>query len=101
MAKTKTSFKPGHAGGRPKGAKNKSYVDASFWLGKASEVLDSEKEPDKKMSIIKWATELIASRIPLIPSKPEESVANALAVKKAADEFVKTLETETSDASPA
>lgn len=99
----KVRFKPGNAG-RPKGAKNKNYVDASYWLGRADELInkiENDKNFNAKLAVIKWATELIASRVPMVSTTQQESVANALAVKKAADDFVKTLETETSDASPA
>lgn len=100
MPKAETQFKPGNAG-RPKGSKNRNYVDASFWLSLAYDVARETDDHEKRMAIIKWAVELIASRVPMIPSTPADSVANALAVQKAADEFVKNLEAQPVDAGTA
>jgi hypothetical protein len=79
MAKSKTSFKKGE-GGRPLGAKNKSYLDASHWLQRADQELDTLEKTDheKRMVVIKWATELCMAKIPSIPATPNESHANAI-----------------------
>ncbi len=73
-----TKGKSGNPNGRPQGSKNKSYLDASHWLGLASEVAEGEKDPEKKMSIIRWASELIMQKVPQLPATPGESVANAV-----------------------
>lgn len=82
MGKSSTSFKKGQ-GGRPLGVKNKSYLDASHWLERADQEVQKEEDPDKRFSIIKWATELIMPKIPSIPGSPGESVANAAAAHDA------------------
>jgi hypothetical protein len=80
MAKTRTSFKKGE-GGRRKGSKNKNYLDASHWLGRADEIMQTEKESDKRFAIAKWAAELIMAKVPALPATPGDSVANALAAQ--------------------
>lgn len=80
MAKSRTSFKKGE-GGRPKGAKNKNYLDVSHWLGRADEIMQTEETPEKKFVIAKWATELIMTKVPALPATPGDSVANAVAAQ--------------------
>jgi hypothetical protein len=80
MAKTRTSFKKGE-GGRPLGSKNKSYLDPSHWLMRADELVQGTADEDKKLVIVKWATELVMSKVPAIPSSPSESTANATAAQ--------------------
>ncbi len=76
MGKSRTSFKKGE-GGRPVGAKNKNYLDASHWLGLAHEEVHKEADGEKRMSIVKWATELIMAKVPALPATPGDSVSNA------------------------
>ncbi len=96
MAKSKTSFKKGE-GGRPKGVKNKSYADISHWLQRADAEIDLQKDPEKRMTTIKWATELIMQKIPVLPATPGDSLSNAIA----AQTLVKALESDTADADAA
>jgi hypothetical protein len=92
MAKTRTSFKKGE-GGRPKGVKNKNYADVSHWLQRADLELESEKDPKTRMDTIKWATELVMGKIPVLPATPGDSLSNAIA----AQTLVKALESDTAD----
>jgi|SRR5580693_3586134 hypothetical protein len=64
--------------GREKGSKNKSYLDPSHWLGRANEEIDKERDPEKRVKLITWATELIMQKVPVLPSTPGESVNNAI-----------------------
>ena len=68
--------------GRVKGSHNKSYLDPSHWLMRADELVQAQKEEAKKYEIVKWATELVMSKIPSIPSSPTESTANAVAAQE-------------------
>lgn len=92
MAKSKTSFKKGE-GGRPKGVKNKNFADVSHWLQRADIELNAEKDPKERMTTIKWATELIMGKIPVLPATPGDSLSNAIA----AQTLVKALESDTAD----
>ena len=92
MAKSRTSFKKGQ-GGRPKGIKNKNYADVSHWLQRANQEIDLQKDPDKRMKTITWATELIMGKIPVLPATPGDSLSNAIA----AQTRVKARESDTSD----
>lgn len=76
MGKSSTSFKPGE-GGRPFGAKNKNYANASFWLGLAKDEVEKMDDPEKRLTTIKWATELCMSKVGTLPATPGESVSNA------------------------
>lgn len=92
MAKSRTSFKKGQ-GGRPIGAKNKSYADVSHWLERADREINLQADPEKRMTTIKWATELIMGKIPVLPATPGDSLSNAIA----AQSLVKALESDTAD----
>ena len=97
MAKSRTSFKKGQ-GGRPPGVKNKNYADVSHWLQRADIELDTLiKDPKERMATIKWATELIMGKIPVLPATPGDSLSNAIA----AQTLVKALESDTADTEPA
>jgi hypothetical protein len=87
MGKSSTSFKKGE-GGRPVGTKNKSYLDASHWLQRVDELAGEIKDEDKKVSILKWATELVMSKIPAIPSTPTESHDNAIAAQQVINQAI-------------
>lgn len=76
MGKSRTSFKKGE-GGRPAGAKNKNYLDASHWLGLAHEEVQKLEDSEKRFSIVKWATELIMAKVPALPATPGDSLSNA------------------------
>ena len=95
MAKSRTSFKKGQ-GGRPPGAKNKNYADISHWLQRADAEIDLQKDPEKRMVAIKWATELIMQKIPVLPATPGDSLSNAIA----AQTLVKALESDAPDPEP-
>lgn len=95
MAKSATSFKKGE-GGRPKGAKNKNYLDASFWLGLAAAEVEKEKDETKRMPVIKWATELIMQKVPILPATPGDSLSNALESQA----LIKALEKDAANAEP-
>lgn len=92
MGKSRTSFKKGE-GGRPKGVKNKNYADVSHWLQRADLEVASEKDPKIRMDTIKWATELVMGKIPVLPATPGDSVSNAVA----AQALVKALESDAPD----
>lgn len=96
MGKSRTSFKKGE-GGRPKGVKNKNYADVSHWLHRADLEVEQEKDPKQRQAMIKWATELIMGKIPVLPATPGDSLSNALA----AQTLVKALESDTADPIPA
>lgn len=70
--------KSGNPTGRPLGSKNKNYLDVSHWLGRADEELQKEDSADKRVAIVKWATELIMQKVPILPATPGDSVSNAL-----------------------
>ncbi len=95
MAKSKTSFKKGE-GGRPKGAKNKSYLDASLWLSLAFDEVRQEEDPKERKEIIRWATELIMQKVPVLPATPGDSLTNALE----SHALIKALERDAVDAEP-
>ena len=96
MAKSRTSFKKGQ-GGRPPGAKNKNYADVSHWLMRADIELESEADRRRRMAIIRWATQLIMQKIPVLPATPGDSLSNAIA----AQTLVKALESDTAEPDPA
>lgn len=96
MGKSRTSFKKGE-GGRPKGVKNKNYADVSHWLQRADLELETEKDPKTRMDTIKWATELVMGKIPVLPATPGDSLSNAIA----AQTLVKALESDTAEAESA
>lgn len=96
MAKSRTSFKKGQ-GGRPVGVKNKNYADVSHWLQRADLELETEKDPKTRMDTIKWATELVMGKIPVLPATPGDSLSNAIA----AQTLVKALESDTAEAESA
>jgi hypothetical protein len=77
-------FKKGNSGnpsGRPEGSKNKSYLDPSHWLQRADEEVQKSTNPAKRMEIVKWATELIMQKVPVLPATPGDSVGNAVAAQ--------------------
>lgn len=77
MARFEKGTKPGP--GRPKGLKNKSYLDGSHWLERADQEVQEEENPDKRMAIIRWAAELIMQKVQILPATPGDSVNNASA----------------------
>jgi len=79
--------------GRPQGSKNKSYADISHWLERADREIDLQDDPEKRMNTIKWATQLIMSKIPVLPATPGDSLSNAIA----AQTLVKALESDITD----
>lgn len=80
--------------GRPEGSKNKNYADISHWLHRADIELDTLiTDPKERMATIKWATELIMGKIPVLPATPGDSLSNAIA----AQTLVKALESDTTD----
>lgn len=96
MAKFKKG-KSGNPKGRPLGTKNKNYADVSHWLMRADFELETEPDRRRKMAIIKWATQLIMQKIPVLPATPGDSLSNAIA----AQTLVKALESDTADTDPA
>jgi hypothetical protein len=64
--------------GRPEGSKNKSFLDVSHWLSRADAEVELEQDPEKRISIIKWATELIMPKVQSLPATPGDSLSNAL-----------------------
>lgn len=80
--------------GRPEGSKNKNYADVSHWLHRADLEIATMKDQTERMATIKWATELIMQKIPVLPATPGDSLSNAIA----AQTLVKALESDTSDA---
>lgn len=80
MPRTRTTYQKGGppGPGRPKGCKNKSYLDASLWLSLAFALVQDEKDPEKQLPVIKWATELIMQKVPVLPATPGDSVSNAV-----------------------
>jgi hypothetical protein len=86
--------KSGNPKGRPEGSKNKNYADISHWLHRADQEIELQKDPDKRMKTITWATELIMGKIPVLPATPGDSLSNAIA----AQTLVKALESDTADA---
>lgn len=82
--------------GRPLGSKNKNYLDASLWLGLALQEVEKEEEPEKRMKVITWATELIMAKVPVLPATPGDSVSNAIA----AQNLVKALEIDAANSDP-
>lgn len=95
MAKTRTSFKKGE-GGRPLGSKNKNYLDASFWLGLAAAEVAKQDDEEKRLPVIKWATELIMEKVPILPATPGDSLSNALESQA----LIKALERDAAEPSP-
>lgn len=92
-------FKKGKSGnptGRPLGAKNKSYLDANLWLSLAYEDTQKLKDQHKRFMIIQWATNLIMSKVPMLPATPGDSLDNAIA----AQALIKALETDAQSADP-
>jgi hypothetical protein len=84
------------AKGRPPGVKNKNYADISHWLHRADIEIELEKNPEKRVSLVKWATELIMGKIPILPATPGDSLSNAIA----AQTLVKALESDPVDLDP-
>jgi hypothetical protein len=60
------------------GSKNKSYLDANHWLQRADEELVKEENAEKRAGLIRWAAELIMSKVPALPATPGDSLSNAL-----------------------
>ena len=79
--------------GRPAGSKNKNYADVSHWLQRADLELEKMADQKERVSTIKWATELIMGKIPVLPATPGDSLSNAIA----AQTLVKALESDTAD----
>lgn len=74
MAKFVKGGEPGP--GRPEGSKNKNYLDAGLWLSLAWE--DAQKQDaEERLPLVKWAVELIMSRLPPVAATPGDSVSNA------------------------
>ncbi len=80
--------------GRPEGSKNKNYADISHWLQRADIEIGKMEDQQERVKTIKWATELIMQKIPVLPATPGDSLSNAIA----AQTLVKALESDTSDA---
>lgn len=92
-------FKKGHSGnpkGRPEGSKNKNYADISHWLQRLDTEVEKEADPKERQSLVKWATELIMQKIPILPATPGDSLSNAIA----AQTLVKALESDPAEPDP-
>lgn len=82
--------------GRPEGSKNKSFLDASLWLGLAWAEVEKEEDPKERKAIITWATELIMAKVPQLPATPGDSLSNALESQA----LIKALEHDATNAEP-
>lgn len=63
-------------GGRKKGTRNKYYLDPNVWMGKFEEMVN-EQDPVKRMESIKFALNLMFSKMQVLPRTPGDSVDNA------------------------
>lgn len=69
----------GNPSGRPEGSKNKNFANVSHWLQRADELVERAETDEKKLEIVKWATELCMAKVQVLPGSPDDSKSNAAA----------------------
>ena len=80
-------------GGGLKNNKGAVVIPAGKALKQTDLELEKMADQKERVSTIKWATELIMGKIPVLPATPGDSLSNAIA----AQTLVKALESDTAD----